>query len=129
MGNSVWCEDDEGYPRIYAIGDCNYGMIEPEKDGLQYDPRPKEDHGKPWSPPVIEAYDKHFPIPPIPKISYPGEEEAIIACKNIAKINKIVYEGQKVNFIGEPLKPYPMHWPWGAGMFATSLGPGDACFV
>merc|ERR1712079_277963 len=22
-----------------------------------------------------------------------------------------------------------MHWPWGAGMFATSLGPKDACFV
>lgn len=22
-----------------------------------------------------------------------------------------------------------MHWPWGAGMFATSLGPHDACFV
>ena len=22
-----------------------------------------------------------------------------------------------------------MHWPWGAGMFATSLGPDDACFV
>ena len=20
-------------------------------------------------------------------------------------------------------------WPWGAGMFATSLGPDDACFV
>ena len=20
-------------------------------------------------------------------------------------------------------------WPWGAGMFATSLGPHDACFV
>merc|ERR1711987_10092 len=23
----------------------------------------------------------------------------------------------------------PTGWPWGAGMFATSLGPHDACFV
>jgi len=23
----------------------------------------------------------------------------------------------------------PTWWPWGAGMFATSLGPHDACFV
>merc|ERR1740127_158898 len=24
---------------------------------------------------------------------------------------------------------YKTWWPWGAGMFATSLGPHDACFV
>merc|ERR1712039_386966 len=122
--NTVWCEDDDGYARIYAIGDCNYGMIEPEED-----PRPKEQHGQPWSPPLIQEYGEKFPIAPIPKISYPGEEEAVIACKNIEKIDAIVYGGQKTNFIGEPLKPYDMHWPWGAGMFATSLGPDKACFV
>merc|ERR1712107_538842 len=26
-------------------------------------------------------------------------------------------------------KLLPTWWPWGAGMFATSLGPHDACFV
>merc|ERR1719215_2323988 len=24
----VWSEDEKGYPRIYAIGDCNYGCVE-----------------------------------------------------------------------------------------------------
>jgi len=28
-----------------------------------------------------------------------------------------------------PSKLKPTWWPWGAGMFATSLGPHDACFV
>merc|ERR1711881_822780 len=41
----------------------------------------------------------NFELPPIPKISYPTKE-----------LNKT-------------------WWPWGAGMFATSLGPHDACFV
>jgi hypothetical protein len=28
-----------------------------------------------------------------------------------------------------PKKLKDTWWPWGAGMFATSLGPDDACFV
>ena len=28
-----------------------------------------------------------------------------------------------------PKKIKDTWWPWGAGMFATSLGPHDACFV
>merc|ERR1712176_796722 len=70
-----------------------------------------------------------FPIPPIPKISYPGEEEAVIACSNIDKIDKLVYRGINATNFGYPLEISTMHWPWGAGMFATSLGPDDACFV
>jgi hypothetical protein len=31
---------------------------------------------------------------PIPKISYPGEEQAAIACRNIEVTDKIVYEGK-----------------------------------
>merc|ERR1712159_884756 len=77
----VWAADEQGLNRVWAIGDCNYGCVD-----------------APGKPP------DDWPIPPIPKISYPGEEEAIIACANL-------------------------HWPWGAGMFATSLGPDDACFV
>jgi len=102
----VWAADDKGYPRVYAIGDCNNSCVdEPGK-------KPEE-----------------WPIPPIPKISYPGEEEGIVACTNIHKTDKILFHGKKVDAYGWPLELSPMHWPWGAGMFATSLGPDDACFV
>merc|ERR1712166_481535 len=96
----VWGADDKGNPRVFAVGDCNFGCVE-----------------TPGKPPDDWA------IPPIPKISYPGEEEAIIACANIGKIDKMVYHNSS------PIKLADMHWPWGAGMFATSLGPQDACFV
>ncbi|CAK9072932.1 unnamed protein product [Durusdinium trenchii] len=76
---------------IYAVGDCNYGCIgEPGK----------------WE------------MPPVPKISYPGEEQAYHACLNVMKMEN----GQKNKLV-------VTWWPWGAGMFATSLGPHDACFV
>jgi len=87
---------------IFAVGDCNLGCI-----------------GEP----------PNFEMPPIPKISYPGEEEAIIACANLHRTDKLVYQGKKTDFFGTPLVMANMHWPWGAGMFATSLGPDDACFV
>jgi len=74
---------------VYAVGDCNLGCI-----------------GEP----------PNFEMPPIPKISYPGEEQALHAVHNIKRHHR-----------GKTLKP--TWWPWGAGMFATSLGPHDACFV
>jgi len=104
--NKKWSVDEKGYARIYAIGDCNYSCVE------EAGKKPDE-----------------WPIPPIPKISYPGEEEAVIATKNIVKIDKMVYQGKKTDNFGGSLEPHIMHWPWGAGMFATSLGPDDACFV
>merc|ERR1711920_240725 len=102
----VWSEDAKGYPRIFAIGDCNYGCV----------PTP----GKPMD---------EWAIPPIPKISYPGEEEGIVACTNIDHIDKVLYRNITTDFFGNKLEVKDMHWPWGAGMFATSLGPDDACFV
>jgi len=69
-----------------------------------------------------------WPVPPIPKISYPGEEEAVVACANIHRIEKLKH-GKTVDCCSAPLQPAKMHWPWGAGMFATSLGPDTACFV
>merc|ERR1711972_1195467 len=62
----VWSTDEKGFGRIYAIGDCNYSCV--EEQGKKPD---------------------DWPIPPIPKISYPGEEEAVIATKNIEIIEKI----------------------------------------
>lgn len=54
---------------IYAVGDCNYGCIgEPGK----------------WE------------MPPVPKISYPGEEQAYHACLNVMKMEN----GQKNKLLG-----------------------------
>jgi len=100
-----WGVDSKGMPRIFAVGDCNYGCVE-----------------EPGKPP------NQWPIPPIPKISYPGEEEAVIACRNIEKIDHMQH-GKTHDRCGNKLEVHDMHWPWGAGMFATSLGPDDACFV
>jgi len=101
-----WGTDEKGLPRIFAVGDCNYSCV--------------EEAGKP--PP-------QWPIPPMPKISYPGEEEAVIACCNLEKVEKLAFHNKTTDCCGAPLKLHNMHWPWGAGMFATSLGPDDACFV
>lgn len=102
----LWGGDDKGFPRIYAVGDCNYSCVD--------EPGKKPDE---------------WPIPPIPKISYPGEEMCIVACTNIDKTDKLLFQSKTVDCCGDPLKVSDMHWPWGAGMFATSLGPDDACFV
>merc|ERR1719517_254675 len=80
---------------IFAVGDCNYGCI-----------------GEP----------PNFDLPPIPKISYPGEEQAMHAVNNV-----FIMEHNKTAKIPKELNV--TWWPWGAGMFATSLGPHDACFV
>lgn len=101
-----WCEDNKGFARIYAVGDCNYSCV--------------EQPGKPPS---------DWPIPPIPKISYPGEEEAVIASRNIEKTDHMIFHSRTHDCCGGKLEISEMHWPWGAGMFATSLGPHDACFV
>jgi hypothetical protein len=109
LEGKIWSADDKGYSRIWAIGDCNAGGI----------PNPTD----------AKAAPGDWIIPPIPKISYPGEEEAIIACSNLDKVDKIMYQNITTTKFGKPLEISNMHWPWGAGMFATSLGPHDACFV
>merc|ERR1711972_988635 len=81
--------------RVFAVGDCNYGCI-----------------GEP----------PNWEMPPIPKISYSGEEQAMHAIKNVEALAKA---GQNI----QNAKLMDTWWPWGAGMFATSLGPHDACFV
>lgn len=92
-------------PRVYAVGDCNFGCI--------------EGNGPP----------RNWPIPPIAKISYPGEEEAVIAARNVEKTDALIFKGDTHDCWGTKIEIHNMHWPWGAGMFATSLGPNDACFV
>jgi len=104
--NKRWSVDNKGFARVYAVGDCNFGCV--------------EEKGKPPA---------EWPIPPIPKISYPGEEEAVIAVRNIEKTDHLVFGSKETDCFGGKLEIANMHWPWGAGMFATSLGPDKACFV
>jgi len=104
--NVVYGQDDQGNGRIYAVGDCN--ML--------------------------------ADLPPIPKISYPGEEQAAVACRQIDMIEAKYYHNKKSGLYTIP-KQWPIipcygefklidfWWPWGSGMFATSLGVNDACFV
>merc|ERR1712007_125845 len=47
--------------KVFAVGDCNYGCI-----------------GDP----------SNWVMPPIPKISYPGEEQALHACINLERLDR-----------------------------------------
>ncbi|KAF4652121.1 hypothetical protein FOZ61_009901 [Perkinsus olseni] len=71
-------------------------------------------------------------LPPIPKISYPSEEQAQHAVHNIRVIDHLEKgawaPGGCCGIFGKK-SLRDTWWPWGAGMFATSLGPKDACFV
>jgi len=87
---------------FFAVGDCNYGCI-----------------GKPGA----------WILPPIPKISYPGEEQAMHACVNLMINDRLRFPQCSIAPCCVPTKMKATWWPWGAGMFATSLGPHDACFV
>jgi len=99
LGGQVW-----GDGTIFAVGDCNYGCL--------------------GAPPNWE-------MPPIPKISYPGEEQALHALKNLERLDAMKHgnPGCFSKFCPRPRELKATWWPWGAGMFATSLGPHDACFV
>lgn len=68
----------------------------------------------------------------LPKNSFPGEDMATIACHNIMHLEK---RKNPVNFkpgclTGMRLKKMKeIHWNFGMGLCATSLGPNDATFV
>jgi len=87
---------------VFAVGDCNYGCI-----------------GTP----------QNWEMPPVPKISYPGEEQALHAVINLEAMDAAKYGAHGMFGCLKSTKMKPTWWPWGAGMFATSLGPHDACFV
>merc|ERR1712194_416263 len=96
----VWSTDEKGFARVYTVGDCNYGCV--EEQGKKPD---------------------EWPIPPIPKISYPGEEEAVVACSNIDKIDKLVFRNIKTTNFGKPLVISHMHWPLGRRHVRHVFGP------
>jgi len=102
-----------GNGHVFAVGDCNTGGI--------------------GAPNKNDAKKMDWTLNPIPKISYPGEEQAMHACHNIAILDKKRFGGHChcSNCFGLCManKLMKTWWPWGAGMFATSLGPHDAAFV
>ncbi|CAD7923099.1 unnamed protein product [Amoebophrya sp. A25] len=87
---------------VFAAGDCNYGCV-----------------GSP----------SNWQLHPIPKISYPSEEQATQICKSIEILDNVKYGSGGCLGCCMPKAIKDTWWPWGAGMFATSLGPHDACFV
>lgn len=91
-----------GNGKVFAIGDCNYGCV-----------------GSP----------ANWEMAPIPKISYPSEEQAYHVCQNIDILDNLEYKSGCCGGCCMPKQLRNTWWPWGAGMFATSLGPHDACFV
>mmetsp|Transcript_52730 Transcript_52730/g.122716 ORF Transcript_52730/g.122716 Transcript_52730/m.122716 type:complete len:464 (-) Transcript_52730:44-1435(-) len=87
-----------GSGRVFAVGDCNYGCI---------------------------GTAPNWVLAPVPKIAYPGEEQAYHACRNIRLLDQHLHREEGVS----PVHLKDTWWPWGAGLFATSLGVRDGCFV
>eukprot|EP00747_Dinoflagellata_sp_TGD_P196755 gnl/TRDRNA2_/TRDRNA2_67268_c1_seq1.p1 gnl/TRDRNA2_/TRDRNA2_67268_c1~~gnl/TRDRNA2_/TRDRNA2_67268_c1_seq1.p1 ORF type:complete len:392 (+),score=60.86 gnl/TRDRNA2_/TRDRNA2_67268_c1_seq1:70-1176(+) len=93
---------------IFAVGDCIFGCI-----------------GEP----------NNWEIPPIPKTGYPAEEQAVHACRNIRALDRKWYGGVPwcgsvplPVFLG-PSRLRSTWYPWGAGIFAISLGPSDGLLI
>merc|ERR1711913_275404 len=117
-----------------GVGDCNYGCIEKPKaqfedEKKQFEPAEKKYRdnlaafeasalGNKQHPDYamnkkkFEKKEKYnpptpFELPPIPKISYPGEEQAMHACKNIQYMDK-----HEVKKRSGQAKLKPTWWPW-----------------
>eukprot|EP00933_Yihiella_yeosuensis_P022729 TRINITY_DN17842_c0_g1_i1.p1 TRINITY_DN17842_c0_g1~~TRINITY_DN17842_c0_g1_i1.p1 ORF type:complete len:480 (+),score=59.96 TRINITY_DN17842_c0_g1_i1:80-1519(+) len=99
-----------GQGLVFAVGDCTMGC-------------------------VGEA--PNWELPPVPKTGYPAEQQAVHACRNIRVLDKKWYGGASDRCCGclplsNPLGPTHLRgtwYPWGAGIFAVSLGPRDGCVV
>lgn len=105
--NKVWGDD----PIVYAVGDCNLGYV--LKDGD----------------------DSNYVMPHVPNMGYPAEQQAIHACRSIKALDTLWYHGQghccciPVPNACVKKRPFATWYPWGAGIYAISLGPQEGCFV
>eukprot|EP00927_Polykrikos_kofoidii_P079180 TRINITY_DN7596_c0_g1_i1.p1 TRINITY_DN7596_c0_g1~~TRINITY_DN7596_c0_g1_i1.p1 ORF type:complete len:476 (-),score=82.38 TRINITY_DN7596_c0_g1_i1:80-1507(-) len=100
LGGAVW-----GDGSVFAAGDCVAGYV-----------------GEP----------PNFVLPPVPKLAYCGEEQAALACRNIRLLDASRHGRRGCCFRGGNGSPPLLKetwWPWGAGIFAISLGPRDSCLV
>jgi len=111
---SLW-----GPGNIFAVGDCTYGGIEQPDEG-----------GDPQR--VLSNFGIKrtlWELPPVPKTGFPAEEQAIHACVNIKVVDQ-KWHGRASGFWLCPCSLLRSTWyPWGAGIFAISLGPNDGCIV
>merc|ERR1719502_549209 len=89
-----WAADVSGIPCVFAVGDCTYPCVE-----------------EPGKPPG------DWPLPPLPKIAYPGEEAAVVAAANVRIADKLIFDFEPRDTHGRTLGLHNLHWPWGAGMF------------
>jgi len=124
-GNPVQAKDENGKLLFQKDRDGNEVPLHEKlvlKDADGNDVLGKDKDGNP-----VPVYKQEWqgPMAPIPKISYPGEEQAMHACVNI----KLLHKMKTRSSCCAPRRLKETWWPWGAGMFATSLGPHDACFV
>lgn len=99
-----------GGGRVFAVGDCTFGRV--------FDPSTGDLEGR--NPSAREL------LPPVPKICYPGEEQASHACRNVLRL---AAAGELPSPEGQRSLLMNTWWPWGAGIMSTSLGPRDAVCV
>merc|ERR1712232_265604 len=105
--NKVW-----GDKTVYAVGDCNMGYV--LKEG---------------------GDDSNFVIPHVPKMGYPAEQQAIHVSRSIKALDTLWYHGQghccclPVPQACAQKRPFATWYPWGAGIYAISLGPQDGLFI
>jgi len=101
-----------GAGAIFAVGDCILGSV-----GRQQD---------------------KYILEPAPKTAYPAEQQALHASRNVMALDWHWHgqEFRKCPPLGPgclnpcfPRKPMPTWYPWGAGIFAVSLGPSDGCII
>eukprot|EP00930_Biecheleria_cincta_P007446 TRINITY_DN108664_c0_g1_i1.p1 TRINITY_DN108664_c0_g1~~TRINITY_DN108664_c0_g1_i1.p1 ORF type:complete len:476 (+),score=69.26 TRINITY_DN108664_c0_g1_i1:25-1452(+) len=94
---------------VFAVGDCVYGSV---------------------------GESPNWDVPPLPKTGFPAEQQAVHACRNIRALDNAWYGGVPLGCCGVslpnlfgPRRLRATWFPWGAGIFAISLGPNDGCVV
>jgi len=104
QGDALFGADTGGFGRVFAIGDCS----------------------------MVQGV-------PCPKISFPAEEQAALVARQISMSERL-RAGRKLGWTKVP-RAWPVlpvlgrlglgafGYPWGAGLYLTSLGSQDACFV
>jgi len=106
--SEVW-----GGGRVFAVGDCTFGRV------VEPDPFTGD----------VERGTKVL-LPSVPKICYPGEEQAAHACKNVLRLCAAQgASGELPPPEGQRALLMDTWWPWGTGIMSTSLGPKDAVCV
>jgi len=123
-------QDVWGGGTIFACGDCSVACVGERLKPSQSEARKGRSATEPASP-----TQENWEIPPMPKTGYPAEQQAVHASKNICAKDRELYGGSAwLCCIPLPgccgrTQLRSTWYPWGAGIFAISLGPNDGCFI